>query len=355
MPAQSRGRALHIPIRGVLIAVLALAAAPALAAPPAQAKITPELIAAAQKESQVIWYTSAELGLVEAVAKAFEAKYPGISVQLERSGAERNFQRIAQEYSSNIHAVDVIDSSDTSNFLSWKHDGLLAPYVPDGIAYVPASYRDPDGLYASWRATLSVMGYNTSMVQPGDAPKSFADLLDPKWDGKLVKAHPGYSGTIMTATYEMVRDLGWPYFEKLAQQHVMQTQSANDPARKLESGERAVSVDGVEYLLLIEKSRGAPVAPVYPAEGTPFIAGSVGVMKDAPHPNAARLYESYLFSHETQQLITDIGALRSFDPTVKERTDRPSLKSIKLMRDDPQATAAHADEIKQKYAQYFGI
>jgi len=338
-----------------LIAALALAAAPALAAPPAPAKITPELIAAAQKEGHVIWYTSAELGLVEAVAKAFEAKYPGISVQLERSGAERNFQRIAQEYSSNIHAVDVIDSSDTSNFLSWKHDGLLAPYVPDGIAYVPASYRDPDGLYASWRATLSVMGYNTSMVQPGDAPKSFADLLDPKWDGKLVKAHPGYSGTIMTATYEMVRDLGWPYFEKLAQQHVMQTQSANDPARKLESGERAVSVDGVEYLLLIEKSRGAPVEPIYPAEGTPFIAGSVGVMKDAPHPNAARLYESYLFSHETQQLITDIGALRSFDPTVKERTDRPSLKSIKLMRDDPQATAAHADEIKQKYAQYFGI
>ena len=342
-------------IKGSAALGLTAFAAPLRAAAPEPTAITPDLIEAANKEAKVILYSSMDLPFGEKLGKAFEAKYPGISVQLERSGAERNFQRIAQEYSSNIYAVDVIDSSDTSNFLSWKHDGLLAPYVPDGIAYVPASYRDPDGLYASWRATLSVMGYNTSMVQPGDAPKSFADLLDPKWDGKLVKAHPGYSGTIMTATYEMVRDLGWPYFEKLAQQHVMQTQSANDPARKLESGERAVSVDGVEYLLLIEKSRGAPVAPVYPAEGTPFIAGSVGVMKDAPHPNAARLYESYLFSHETQQLITDIGALRSFDPTVKERTDRPSLKSIKLMRDDPQATAAHADEIKQKYAQYFGI
>ena len=327
-----------------------------MAAPPAATKITPALIAAAQKEGQVIWYTSAELGLVQAVANAFQAKYPGITVQIERSGAERNYQRIAEEYSSNIHQVDVVDSSDTSNFLSWKHDNLLAPYVPDGMpAYVPAAYRDPDGLYASWRATLSVMGYNTNLVKAADAPKSFADLLDPKWDGKLVKAHPGYSGTIMTATYEMVRDLGWGYFEKLAGQHVMQTQSANDPAHKLEAGERAVSVDGVEYLLLIEAAKGAPVAPIYPTEGTPFIAGSVGVMTDAPHPNAARLYESYLFSHETQQLITDIGALRSFDPTVKERPDRPSLKSIKLMRDDPQGTAAHADEIKQKYSQYFGI
>ncbi|MGA2088596.1 MAG: extracellular solute-binding protein [Stellaceae bacterium] len=346
---------MHKAIRGVLIAAAALAAAPAFAAAPAPAKITPELIAAAEKEGQVIWYTSAELGLVEAVAKAFEVKYPGIAVQLERSGAERNFQRIAEEYSSNIHAVDVIDSSDTSNFISWKQSGLLAPYVPDDMAYVPASYRDPDGLYASWRATLSVMGYNTKLVQPGDAPKSFADLLDRKWDGKLVKAHPGYSGTIMTATYEMVRDLGWPYFEKLAQQHVMQVQSANDPVRKLETGERSVSVDGVEYLLLREKSRGAPVEPIYPSEGTPFVAGSVGVMKDAPHPNAARLYESYLFSHQTQQMIVDTGALRSFDPSVKEPPGRPPLKSIKLMHDDPQATAAHADEIKQKYSQYFGI
>ncbi|HXP12099.1 MAG TPA: extracellular solute-binding protein [Stellaceae bacterium] len=343
-------------IRGVLIAATALAAAPAFAAPPAPAKITPELIAAAQKEGQVIWYTSAELGLVESIAKVFEAKYPGITVQLERSGAERNFQRVAQEYSSNIHAVDVIDSSDTSNFLSWKHDGLLAAYVPDGMpAYVPAAYRDPDGFYASWRATLSCMGYNTKLVQPNEAPKSFADLLDPKWDGKLVKAHPGYSGTIMTATYEMARDLGWPYFEKLAKQHVMQVQSANDPAHKLEAGDRAVSVDGVEYLLLLGRARGAPVAPIYPAEGTPFVAGSVGIMKDAPHPNAARLYESFLFSHETQQLITDIGQLRSFDPTVKDPPGRLSLKSIKLMRDDPQGTAAHADEIKQKYSQYFGI
>ena len=349
---------MHRATRILLIAAATLVTAPlvVLAAPPQSSPLTPDLVAAAQKEGHVIWYTSAELGLVETVAKAFEAKYPGISVQLERSGAERNFQRIAQEYGSNIHAVDVIDSSDTSNFISWKHDGLLAPYVPEiMVGYVPDSYRDPDGLYAGWRATLSIMGYNTKLVAASDAPQSFADLLDPKWDGKLVKAHPGYSGTIMTATYEMVRELGWPYFEKLARQHVMQVQSANDPVRKLETGGRSVSVDGVEYLLQLEKNHGAPVQPIYPSEGTPFIAGSVGVMKDAPHPNAARLYESYLFSHETQQLIVDIGALRSFDPTVKEMPGRPALKDLKLMRDDPQGTAAHADEIKEKYSQYFGI
>ena len=73
-------------------------------------------------------------------------------------------------------------------------------------------------MFATFRAWLCVIGYNTNLVKAEDAPKSFADLLDPKWTGKIVKAHPSYSGTIMTATYQMARDLGWGYFEKLAKQ-----------------------------------------------------------------------------------------------------------------------------------------
>src|SRR5262245_65747039 len=79
-------------------------------------------------------------------------------------------------------------------------------------------------MFASWRIHLSVVAYNSKLVRAEDAPNSFADLLDPKWLGKLVKAHPGYSGTIMTATQQMVATLGWRYFEKLAKQKVMQLQ-----------------------------------------------------------------------------------------------------------------------------------
>src|SRR5436309_2312298 len=140
--------------------------------------------------------------------------------------------------------------SDAAHFIVWKREGLLAPYVPEDVArFYPAEHKDADGQFATWRAWLSVIAYNTNLVKPEDAPKSFADLLDPKWKGKIVKAHPGYSGTIMTATYQLARDLGWSFLEKLAQQGVMQVQSASDPPKKLALGERAVQADGNEYNL----------------------------------------------------------------------------------------------------------
>src|SRR5689334_22497394 len=201
----------------------------ALAAP-AVSKVTPELIEAAKKEGKVSWYTAVDLPVAERIAKAFEAKYPGIAVRVERSGGERIFQRIGQEYASNIHAVDVVNSSDAAHFIVWKRDGILAAYLPQDVAsHYPDEQRDPDGLFASWRVWLCVIGYNTKLVKADEAPKSFADLLDPKWSGKIVKAHPGYSGTIMTATYQISRDIGWSYFEKLSQHKVMQLQSSADP------------------------------------------------------------------------------------------------------------------------------
>src|SRR4030081_3127230 len=232
---------------GALLAGAAFSTRVIAAAPPAE-PVTPALIEAAKKEGQVIHYTSTDLPVSEKLAKAFEAKYSGVAVRVERTGAERVFQRIGQEYASNIRAVDVVNSSDAAHFIVWKRDGVLAPYVPEDVAkFYPAEHRDPDGMFASFRVWLCVIGYNTDMVKPEAAPQSFADLLDPRWTGKIVKAHPGYSGTIMTATYQVSRDIGWGYFEKLAKQKVMQVQSSTDPPKKLALGERAVMADGNEY------------------------------------------------------------------------------------------------------------
>jgi iron(III) transport system substrate-binding protein len=280
-------------LKGSSALALSAYAAPARAAAPEPTAVTPQLIEAAKKEGKIAWYTSLDLPVSERVAKAFEAKYSGIAVRVERTGAERVFQRIGQEYASRIHAVDVVQSSDAAHFIVWKRDGMLLPYVPEDVAkHWPEEHKDPDGQFATFRAWLCVLGYNTNLVKAEEAPKSFADLLDPKWAGKLVKAHPGYSGTIMTATFQIARDLGWDYLEKLSKQRVMQVQSSADPPKKLALGERAVMADGNEYNMFQLKEKGDPVEIIYPAEGTPLIIGPNAVMKNAPNPNAAKHIKS---------------------------------------------------------------
>jgi iron(III) transport system substrate-binding protein len=347
--------------RDVLKSGTALTAATAFSASvisraPAAEAVTPALIEAAKKEGKAVWYTSVDLPLAERVARSFEAKYPGVAVRVERTGAERVFQRIGQEYGSKIHAVDIVNSSDAAHLIVWKRQGILQPYVPEDVAkHYGAEHKDADGQFASFRVFLCPVAYNTKLVKAEEAPKSYADLLDPKWVGKIVKAHPSYSGTILTATFQMSRDIGWGYFEKLAQQKIMQVQSASDPPKKLALGERAIMADGVEYVVFQHKEKGDPVELVYPTEGTPLIIGPNAIFKAAPNPNAARLLQSYMFSAECQKLCVDFGGLRSAHALVKDKAGRRPLKDIKLMKDDAAAVEKESENIKKRYTQIFKV
>jgi iron(III) transport system substrate-binding protein len=343
-------------IKGSAALGLTAFATPVNAASPEPVSITPDLVDAARKEAKVILYSSMDLPVGEKLGKAFEAKYPGIEVQIERSGSERLFQRLNQEFESNIRAADVVNSSDASHFITWKKNGWLAPYVTEDIAqhFLP-EYRDPDGMFATTRIWLSSIAYNTNLVKPGDAPKSFTDLLDPRWAGKIVKGHPAYSGTIMTATFQMVRELGWDYMEKLSKQRVMQVQSSTDPPKKLSLGERAVMADGNEYGIVLLKEAGQPVEPVYPTEGTPTISGPTGVFASAPHPNAARLFQAWLHTRETQQFFIDFTAQYSVHAQVQAKPGRRKISDIKLMKEDAAGVEKMTDEIKARYARLFKV
>jgi iron(III) transport system substrate-binding protein len=331
-------------------------ASPVRAAAPPPEAITPQLIEAAKKEARVVLYSAMDLPVGEKLGKAFEAQYPGMQVQIERSGSERLFQRIDQEFGSNIRAADVVNSSDASHFITWKKNGWLAPFVTEDMAqhFLP-EYRDPDGMSATTRIYLSSIAYNTNLVKPDDAPKSFADLLDPKWAGKMVKGHPAYSGTIMTATFQMVREFGWDYYEKLSKQRVMQVQSSTDPPKKLALGERAVMADGNEYNVVLLKEAGQPVEPVYPTEGTPTISGPTGIFANAPHPNAARLFQAWLHTRETQQFFIDFSAQYSVHAQVQSKPGRRKISDIKLMKEDPAGVEKMTEEIKTRYARLFRV
>ena len=325
------------------------------AAPPPEA-VTPALIEAAKKEGKVTYYTAMDLSVAEPVAKAFEAKYAGIKVTVERTGSERLFNRIAQETASNIRKVDVANSADAAHFLPWKRQDWLAPFVTVDMAEnIPAEQRDPDGTWVNQRTHLSAIAYNSSLVKPEDAPKGFNDLLDPKYAAKLVKGHPGYSGTIMTATHQLARELGWGYFEKLAKQKVLQVQSATEPPKKIEAGERAIAVDGSDYLFWMAKERGAPIEVVHAVEGTPLITNPMAVFKAAPNPNAARLLVAWIMSAEGQQFIVTLSGQYPAHKLIKPKAGRPPLSSIKTLREDPAEVEKMADEIKTKYQSIFKV
>ena len=261
-----------------------------LAQAPAAEAITPPLVEAAKKEGKVSFYTAMDIPVAERLAKTFEARFSGVGVRVERSGSERIYQRIEQERSSNIFAVDVVNSADAAHFIVWKRNAWLAPYLPEEAArQFPAEYRDPDGVHLTTRIWLSSLGYNTNLVKAEEAPKSYADLLDPKWTGRIIKAHPAYAGSIMTATFQIARELGWGYFEALAKQKILQVQSSTDPPKKLALGERAIMADGNDYNLIQLKEQGAPVEVVYASEGTPLISAPTGIIEAGPQSQCRSL------------------------------------------------------------------
>jgi len=315
---------------------------------------TPAMLAAAAKEGKVVWYTAVDVKVAELLAKAFRAEYPNIAIEVERSGSERVFQRISQEFQAGIKNVDLVNSSDASHFVLWKQQKLLAAHVPPDVQRFPAQFKDPDGYFATWRASLSVMGYNTKLVDAKDAPTSYQDLLDPKWKGKLVKAHPNYSGTSLTGTYALSKVLGWDYFEKLSKNGVQQLQSTTAPPKTIASGERMVMVDGNEYNMFIEIDAKSPVKIIYAKEGTPFVSSPTAIFADAPHPNAARVLQNFLYTAKMQQLAVDQGGTRSAHPDVKEPAGRTPLAEIKLLPDDPVGMLPQLADIKRRYTALFG-
>jgi iron(III) transport system substrate-binding protein len=331
-------------------------ASPVRAQAPGPEPVTPALIEAARKEGKLAFYTAMDLQLAERYGKMFEARYPGIAVRVERSGAERVFQRIDQEYQSNIFAVDVVNTSDQAHCIIWKRNGWLQPYLPEEVAkYYDKAFYDPDGVDVTTRVLVSPIGYNTSLVKAADAPKSFADLLDPKWAGKMVKAHPAYSGTIMNSTFQVARDLGWEYFEKLAKQRVMQVQSATDTPKKISLGERAIMVDGAGYLLIQGKEKGEPLEIVYPTEGTPLATSPSAVLRRAPNPNAARLFQAWLHGREGQQILVDFARQYSAHSQTVEKPGVRKLADIKLMKEDPAGVEKMGEEVKARYSKIFGV
>ena len=312
------------------------------------------LVQAAKKEGTVMWYTSLALPSSTSIAHSFELKYPGMDVRVHRTGSQRVLQRVMQEAAAGVKTVDVIHTSDAGHFVLLKEKGMLLKYAPQGTMPFPAGFKDKDGFYFGMRATLSVIADNPKLISDKDAPRTWKDLLNPKWKGKMVSGHPGYSGIIMTHVLALVNLYGWDYFRDLAKNSLHVVQSANDPAGVVASGERPVGVNGAEYFYYKTQKQGNPIKIIYPSEGIPLVVSPVAVAKDAPHPNAAKLFVDYIFSKDSQQLLADKEGLYTGHPQVTYPADKPKLKDLKLLSVEADELEKRNAEIKKRFIEYFG-
>ena len=330
----------------LLVSALIVSAAPAAAADPR--------LEAARKEGKVVWYTSLALTSSEKVAKLFETAYPGVKVEVHRTGSQRILQRMMQELQANIKNVDVVHTSDAGHYVLLKEKQLLMRYTPAGVDRFAPGFKDRDGFHYGLRATVNVIAYNTKAVSAAEAPRTWKDLLDPKWKGKLVTAHPGYSGVIATHVLALVHLHGWDYFKQLAQSKPMLVQSAVDPSGVVASGERPVAVNGGDYTFYQIKKKGNPVEIVFPKEGVPLVISPTAIAAFAPHPNAAKLFTDFIFSREVQQVLADTEGLYTGHPEVKYPADKPKLSELKLLLVDPEELEKRNEEIKERFVEFFG-
>jgi iron(III) transport system substrate-binding protein len=347
--------------RGVARRILTgLAATLAVAAAPALAQMAPwekELYEAAKKEKPVTVYT-AHYNTEEAqnLCNAFEKKYAGLKCNFVRTTAQVAYQRLQQDIQANAPVASVFSSTDVSHFPALESKGLLMAYKPNNLANMVDSlkeYNDKDGNYHVTAAALMLITYNSSLVKESEAPKNWPDLLDPKWKGKVSIGHPAFSGYVGTWVVLMQKLYGWDYFTKLEKNSPQIGRSVNDTVTMLNSKERWVAA-GPEATTLLSKDKGNPLAVVYPTDGALLMVSPSGIPKNAPSPNAGKLYMEFLLSKEAGEVQVKAHSLAVMKGVAPAPGAKP-LESIKVTRPTEAEITKGIPEVKEKFRDTFGV
>jgi iron(III) transport system substrate-binding protein len=345
----------HLTKRHLLAAAAAYGIAPARAHD--QAAGEQDLYEAGRKEAEITWYSgqlSAETG--EAVGKVFTQRYPGIKVNVVRSTSQVAYQRLSQDMQAGVAQCDIFSSTDYGHYNILKRDDALLPYRPkgsDGLIAV-ARDQDPDHMFQILDIGVYIIAYNTQKIAEADAPKSWTDLLDPKWKNQIAVGHPGYSGSIGVMGVTLSRMYGWKYFESLEKNKPQIGRSSDDPVTLLNAGERSLGMGVSLSSPLLSKSRGNPLGIIYPSDGSIAVYSPTAIPKNAPHPNAAKLFMEFccsrLYSETTRKYF--IMPLR---PEVPPPDGALPFEKIKLIGSTPAQIESGVPEVKEQWRDTFGV
>ena len=312
------------------------------------------LIDAAKKEGEVTWYTTSIVDqFVRPAAQAFEKKY-GIKVNFIRSNAIEIELRVSNEAKAGRIQADLVDGTTTS--ITLKKMNLVEKWTPN--VDLPERYKDPEGYWMASQEYVLMPGYNTDMIPKGTEPKTFEDLLNPKFKGKMVwnttpssSAGQGFVGLVLM---EMGEEKGRAYLAQLAKQDIAGMKAAaRQVLDQVVAGEYAIALQIFHNHTTISQARGAPVyfLKVEPGLG---VVLPMSVLKNAPHPNAGKLLFDFILSEEGQKLMAESGELPVL-PSVPPKVAalRPGPDTFRAIYLPPEKLAASIPPWTKIFDEYF--
>jgi iron(III) transport system substrate-binding protein len=286
-----------------------------------------KLIEGARKEGQVAFYSAMIVNqALRPIAEKFGKKYPFIRMTHWRADSEDIAQKVSAEVRANNVVGDVLEGTGVGE--QAVQAGLLVPYTTPAIVAFPEPYRDPTNMWTPTRLSYYSIAYNTRLVPENKVPKTFEDLLDPQWRGKIAWRIGSASGTPLFITNLR---LAWgeekarAYFAKLKEQKIVNfgAGSARTLVDRVIAGEYAIALNIFAHHPLISKAKGAPVNSklLDPVAST---AATMGVVKGAKHPHAALLLIDFVLSKEGQEIL--LGA--DYFPADPAVPPAPMLASV---------------------------
>ena len=294
-----------IPVLCLLLVLVDVAAA--IAASP-----DPAILAAAKKEGQCVVYTTGRRDIVDKLQKMYEQKY-GIPVQITAKSSAGITQMVEAERRSGKIRCDVIELGSPGNFLAWKKLGFFQEFVPNGMAEVIPEFR-PTGKFEKFFTpkffNIQTIGYNTRQVKPTEAPKNWDELILPKWKGKICFPDPR-SASPGRIIVEILRvKYGWGFLEKLANMDLRLVGTGLAIGQNLVLGESAIGAPMNAHDVLSMKKKGEPVDDTFPnfTDGSTVASFNyIGIMKEAAHPAAAKLWVELLITADAQKEFSSVG------------------------------------------------
>jgi iron(III) transport system substrate-binding protein len=348
--------------RRLLLGSAALAAASIVPARHASAQdLAPherELHQAAQREGELTWYTGQmQAEPSEAIGRAFTQRFPGVRVNVVRTTSQVAFQRLSQDMRARVRQCDVFSSTDMSHLTFLKAQNALLEYRPrnaEGLLPVVREAADRDGHFQITYLALYMLGRRTDRVSEADAPKSWQDILNPRWRDQMSVGHPGFSGAIGIWALLMRRQYGEQFLRAFERNKPQIGRSAADPVTVLNSGERTIGVGMPSATSLVSINRGNPLQLIYPTDGTVLVPSPSGAIRSSQRPNAARLFMEFVCSPAYSQVVRDFYA-ESLRPEVPPPQGAKALDQFPSISASAQELERGIPEIRELWRDIFGV